>query len=89
MPQAQNVATQPSNLIDGHMSLLAAIFFTPRTHSDRSRANTRNEENKYESMYPADSDSCVGSIDSLDLPLQAHMLCGRGRRLCAVVEFGP
>ncbi|KAG1836825.1 hypothetical protein DFJ58DRAFT_817505 [Suillus subalutaceus] len=30
-------------------------------------------------------DSCDGSIDSLDLPLQAHMLPGRGRRLSAVV----
>ncbi|KIK36325.1 hypothetical protein CY34DRAFT_527898 [Suillus luteus UH-Slu-Lm8-n1] len=33
----------------------------------------------------ADSDSCDGSVDSLDLPLQAHMLTGRGRRLSAVV----
>ncbi|KAG2361899.1 hypothetical protein BDR07DRAFT_1091493 [Suillus spraguei] len=36
-------------------------------------------------MYFADSDSCNYSVDSLDLPLQAHMLSGRGRHLSAVV----
>ncbi|KAG2085065.1 hypothetical protein BD769DRAFT_1536568 [Suillus cothurnatus] len=38
-------------------------------------------------MYSADSDSCdgSGSVDSLDLPLQAHMLPGRGRCLSAVL----
>jgi hypothetical protein len=87
MPRAQNVSCQPSNLIDGNATLLAAhaIFAAPRTHSDRSRTNTRNEEDKDESMYSADSDSRDGSFDSLDLPLQAHMLRDRGRRLCAVV----
>ncbi|KAG1717259.1 hypothetical protein EDB19DRAFT_1386905 [Suillus lakei] len=87
MPQGQNVASQPSNLIDGHSTLLAAhaIFSTPRTHSDRFRTNSRNEEDDDELMYSADSDSCDGSVDSLDLPLQAHMLPGRGRCLSAVV----
>ncbi|KAG2031345.1 hypothetical protein BDR03DRAFT_116281 [Suillus americanus] len=89
MPRAQNVASQPSNLIDGHATLLAAhaIFSTPRTHSDRSTTSSQDEdpEDMDESMYSADSDSCDGSIDSLDLPLQAHMLPGRGKRLSAVV----
>ncbi|KAG1808038.1 uncharacterized protein BJ212DRAFT_1485318 [Suillus subaureus] len=87
MPRVQNVASQPSNLIDGHATLLAAhaIFSAPRTHSDRSRTSSRNEEDKDELMYSADSDLYDGSIDSLDLPLQAHMLPGRGRRLSAVV----
>ncbi|KAG1723266.1 hypothetical protein EDB19DRAFT_2029127 [Suillus lakei] len=87
MPQGQNMASQPSNLVDGHATLLAAhaIFSTPRTHSDRSRTNSRNEEDDDESIYSADSDSCDGSVDSLDLPLQAHMLPGRGRCLSAVV----
>ncbi|KAG1717685.1 hypothetical protein EDB19DRAFT_1179074 [Suillus lakei] len=87
MPQAQNMASQPSNLIDGHATLLAAhaIFSTPRTHSDRSRTNSRNEEDEDESMYSAGPDSCDGSVDSLDLPLQAHILPGRGRCLSAVV----
>jgi len=33
-------------------------------------------------MHSADSDSCDGSVDSLgglDLPLQAHMVPGRGK----------
>ncbi|KAG1777322.1 hypothetical protein EV702DRAFT_969844 [Suillus placidus] len=87
MPRAQNVASQPSNLIDGHATLLAAhaIFSTPRTHSGRSRTSSRNKGDMDESMYSADSDSCDGSVDSLDLPLQALMLPGRGRRLSAVV----
>jgi hypothetical protein len=132
MPRAQNVSCQPSNLIDGHATLLVAhaIFSAPRTYSDRARTNTRNEEDQDESMCSADqdesicssdqnesmcsadqdesicssdlkglicsadqdelissadSDSCDGSVDSLDLPLQAHMLTGRGRRLSAVV----
>ncbi|KIK46076.1 hypothetical protein CY34DRAFT_800766 [Suillus luteus UH-Slu-Lm8-n1] len=87
MALARKVAAQPSNLIDGHASLLTAhaIFSAPRTHPDRSRPYTRNEEDKDESMYSADSDLCDGSVDSLELPLQAHMLRGRGRRLCAVV----
>ncbi|KAG1746976.1 hypothetical protein EDB19DRAFT_336664 [Suillus lakei] len=87
MPQSQSMASQPSNLIDGYATLLAAhaIFSMPRTHSDNSRTNSRNEEDEDESMYSADSDSCDGSVDSLDLPLQAHMLPGRGRCLSAVV----
>ncbi|KAG2115581.1 hypothetical protein BD769DRAFT_1073401 [Suillus cothurnatus] len=89
MPRAQNVASQPSNLIDGHATLIAAhgIFSTPKTHSGSSRTSSRNEEDKDELMYSADSDSCdgSGSVDSLDLPLQAHMLPGRGRCLSAVL----
>ncbi|KAG2079289.1 hypothetical protein BDR04DRAFT_1086513 [Suillus decipiens] len=87
MPRAQNVASQPLNLIDGHATLLAAhaIFSTPRTHSNTSRTSSRNEEHEDESMHSADSDSSDGSVESLDLPLQAHMLPGRGRRLSAVV----
>ncbi|KAG2355005.1 hypothetical protein BDR07DRAFT_1464761 [Suillus spraguei] len=87
MPRAQNVASQPPNLIDGHATLLAAhaIFSTPRTHSDTSRTSLQNEEDEDESMHSADSDSSDGSVESLDLPLQAHMLSGRGRRLSAVV----
>ncbi|KAG1765235.1 hypothetical protein EDD22DRAFT_951225 [Suillus occidentalis] len=105
MSRAQNVSCQPSNLIDGHAILLVAqaIFSAPRTHSDRARTNTRNEEDQDESICSsdlnglicsadqdelissADSGSCDGSVDSLDLPLQAHMLTGRGRRLSAVV----
>ncbi|KAG1741780.1 uncharacterized protein EDB91DRAFT_1279845 [Suillus paluster] len=87
MPQAQNVASQPSNLIDGHATLLAAhaIFSAPRTHSDRYSTSSGSEEDEEELMYSADSDSCNGSLDSLDLPLQAHMLPGRGRCLSAVV----
>ncbi|KAG2756650.1 hypothetical protein P692DRAFT_20868302 [Suillus brevipes Sb2] len=38
-----------------------------------------------ESICSADSDPSDGSVDSLDLPLQAHMLPGRGRRLSVVV----
>ncbi|KAG2345373.1 hypothetical protein BDR05DRAFT_998507 [Suillus weaverae] len=87
MPRAQNMASQPSNLIDGHATLLAAhaIFLLPRTHSGRSRTSSRNNGDMDESMYSADSDSCDGSVDSLDLPLQALMLPGRGKRLFAVV----
>ncbi|KAG2753445.1 hypothetical protein P692DRAFT_201929235 [Suillus brevipes Sb2] len=114
MPRAQNVSCQPSNLIEGHATLLVAhaIFAAPRSHSDRARTNTRNEEDQDESMCSADqdesicsadqdestcstdqdesicsadSDPCDGSVDSLDLPLQALMLPGRGRRLSAVV----
>ncbi|KAG2358622.1 hypothetical protein BDR07DRAFT_1611788 [Suillus spraguei] len=87
MPRAQNVASQPLNLIDGRATLLAAhaIFSAPRTHSDTSRTSSRNEEDEDESMHSADSDSSDGSVESLDLPLQAHMLSGRGRRLSAVV----
>ncbi|KAG2358618.1 hypothetical protein BDR07DRAFT_1611785 [Suillus spraguei] len=87
MPRAQNVASQPLNLIDGRATLLAAhaIFSAPRTHSDTSRTSSRNEEDEDESMQSADSDSSDGSVESLDLPLQAHMLSGRGRRLSAVV----
>jgi hypothetical protein len=132
MPRAQNVSCQPLNLIDGHATLLVAhaIFSAPRTHSDRARTNTQNEEDQDDSMYSgdqdesmysadqdesicsadqdesissadqdelifsadqgesicsSDSDTCDGSVDSLDLPLQAHMLPGRGRRLAAVV----
>ncbi|KAG2358645.1 hypothetical protein BDR07DRAFT_1417213 [Suillus spraguei] len=89
MPRAQNVASQPLNLIDGHATLLAAhaIFSTPRTHSDTSRTSLGNEEDENESMHSADSDSSDGSVESLDLPLQAHMLSGRGRRLSAVVPI--
>ncbi|KAG2358643.1 hypothetical protein BDR07DRAFT_1379277 [Suillus spraguei] len=87
MPRAQNVASQPLSLIDGHATLLAAhaIFSAPRTHSDVPRTSSRNKEDEDESMYSMDSDSCDGSVDSLDLPLQAYMLPGRGRRLSAVV----
>jgi hypothetical protein len=114
MPRAQNVSCQPSNLIEGHATLLVghAIFAASRSHSDRARTNTRNEEDQDESMCFTDqdesvcsadqdesissadqdesissagSDPCDGSVDSLDLPLQAHMLPGRGRRLSAVV----
>ncbi|KAG2070359.1 hypothetical protein BDR04DRAFT_1118400 [Suillus decipiens] len=87
MPRARNVASQPLNFIDGHATLLAAhaIFSAPRTHSDISRSSSRNKEDEDESMYSVDSDSCDGSVDSLDLPLQAYMLPGRGRRLSAVV----
>ncbi|KIK37732.1 hypothetical protein CY34DRAFT_444008 [Suillus luteus UH-Slu-Lm8-n1] len=105
MPRAQNVSCQPSNLIDGYATLLVAhaIFSEPRTHSERARTNTRNEEDQDESISSsgqdelissadqdesicsADSDPCDGSVDSLDLPLQAHMLPGRGRRLSTVV----
>ncbi|KAG2366672.1 hypothetical protein BDR07DRAFT_1479897 [Suillus spraguei] len=86
MPQAQNVASQPLNLIDGCATLLAAhaIFSAPRTHSNTSRTISRNVEDEDESMHSADSDSSDGSLESLDLPLQAHMLSGRGRRLSAV-----
>ncbi|KAG2072976.1 hypothetical protein BDR04DRAFT_1152861 [Suillus decipiens] len=87
MPRAQNVESQPLNLIDGHATLLAAhaIFSTPRTHSDTSRTSLRNQEDEDESMHSVDSSSGDGSVESLDLPLQAHMLSGRGRRLSAVV----
>ncbi|KAG2363055.1 hypothetical protein BDR07DRAFT_1405521, partial [Suillus spraguei] len=76
MPRAQNVASQPLNLIDGRATLLAAhaIFSAPRTHSNTSRTSSRNEEDEDESMHSADSDSS-----------DAHMLSGRGRRLSAVV----
>ncbi|KAG0703490.1 hypothetical protein DFH29DRAFT_998484 [Suillus ampliporus] len=87
MPRVQKVATQPSNLIDGNATLLAAhaIFSTPITHSHRSSYSSGSRGDEDESMYSADSDSCNGSLDSLDLPLQAHMLSGRGRCLSAVV----
>jgi hypothetical protein len=87
MPRAQNVVSQPSNLIDGHATLLAAhaIFSTSGTHLDKFTTSSLNEEDKDESMYSADSDSCDGSVDSFDLPLQAHMLPGRGGCLSAVV----
>jgi hypothetical protein len=105
MPRAQIVSRQPSNLIDGHATLLVAhaIFAAPRTRTDISRTSSQYEEDQDESMCSTDqdesmcstdqdesmcstdSDSCDGSVDSLDLPLQAHMLRGRGRRLCAVL----
>ncbi|KAG2129702.1 uncharacterized protein EDB93DRAFT_1234381 [Suillus bovinus] len=89
MPRAQNAASQPSNLIDGHATLLAAhaIFSEPRTYSDVSMTSSLNEQDGDESIYSADCDSCDDddSVESLDLPLQAHMLPGRGRRLSAVI----
>ncbi|KIK42212.1 hypothetical protein CY34DRAFT_158399 [Suillus luteus UH-Slu-Lm8-n1] len=48
---------------------------------DESISSTDQDE----SICSADSDPCDGSVDSLDLSLQAHMLPGRGRRLSAVV----
>ncbi|KAG2358646.1 hypothetical protein BDR07DRAFT_1462916 [Suillus spraguei] len=83
MPRAQNVASQPLNFIDGRATFLAAHAMS--THSDLSRTSSRNEEDKDESMNSADSDLSDDSVDSLDLPLQVHMLPGRGRRLSAVV----
>ncbi|KAG0696443.1 hypothetical protein DFH29DRAFT_879354 [Suillus ampliporus] len=76
MPQAQNPGSQPSNMIDGHATLLAAhaIFSTPRTHSDTSSTSSGSGEDDDQLMHSATSDSCNGSLDSLDLPLQAHML---------------
>ncbi|KAG2072984.1 hypothetical protein BDR04DRAFT_1152865 [Suillus decipiens] len=87
MPRAQNVASQPLDLIDGCATLLAAhaIFSVPRTHSDTSRTSSQNKEDEDESMRSADSDSIDGSVESLNLPFQAHMLSGRGRRLLAVL----
>jgi hypothetical protein len=96
MPRAQNMSCQPEDLIEGLATLLVAhaIFFEPRTHSDRAGTNTRNKEDQDESMCSADqdesicsadSDPCDGVVDSLDLPLQALMLPGRGRCLSAVV----
>ncbi|KAG2129723.1 uncharacterized protein EDB93DRAFT_1234411 [Suillus bovinus] len=89
MPRAQNAASQPSNLIDGHATLLAAhaIFSEPRTYSDISMTSSLNEQDGDESIYSADCDSCDDddSVDSLDLPLQAHMLPGRGRCLSVVI----
>ena len=84
MPRAQNMASQPSDLIDGHATLIAAhaICSTPNIHSFRSRANSGSVEDEDFLMYSADSDSCDGSVDSLDgldLPLQAHMMLGRGK----------
>ncbi|OAX38629.1 hypothetical protein K503DRAFT_717925 [Rhizopogon vinicolor AM-OR11-026] len=120
MPRAQDVATQPSDLVDGHATLIAAhvIYSTPKTHSDRSSTNSGSGDYEDElmysadssrrvhsdrsrtssgsrdgedvSMYSADSDSCNGSLtldslDGLDLPLQAHILPGRGRWHYAVL----
>lgn len=81
------MATQPSDLIDGHATLLAthSIFAAPRTHADGSRNNSQYEEDHDESMRSANSDSYNGSVGSLYLPLQAYILSGRGRRLSAVV----
>lgn len=42
-------------------------------------------EDQDESVYSADSDTCDGLVDSLNLPKQAHMLRSRGKRICAVV----
>ncbi|OJA11657.1 hypothetical protein AZE42_08379 [Rhizopogon vesiculosus] len=90
MPRAQDAASQPSDLIDGHATLIAAhiICSTPRIHDDRSRTNSGNGEDEDELMHSADYDSCDGSVDSLDgldLPLQAHMLPGRGKWHYAVL----
>jgi hypothetical protein len=88
MPRAQNMTSQPLNLIDGHATLLAAhaILPTPRTNSDISTISSQIGEDESESAtYSADSDSCNDSVDSLDLPLQAHMLPGRGRHFYAVL----
>ena len=111
MPRAQNVTSQPSDLIDGHATLIAAhtIRSTPMNDPDRSGSSSGNREDedelmdsadsspmdhserssttdsprsaddKDESMYSADSGPCDGSLDGLDLPLQAHMLPGQGR----------
>ncbi|KAG0703486.1 hypothetical protein DFH29DRAFT_441140 [Suillus ampliporus] len=89
MPRAQNIATQPTDLIDGHAGLLVAhaIFSTHRNHPDRSSYSPGSRGDEDESMYSVDSDSCNGSVDSLDLPLQAHMLPGRGRCFSAVVPI--
>jgi hypothetical protein len=65
MPRAQNVSCQPLNLIDGHATLLVAhaIFSAPRTHSDRARTNTQNEEDQDDSMYSGDQDESMYSAD--------------------------
>jgi hypothetical protein len=57
---------------------------------DESTCSTDEDESictadQDESICSADSDPCDGSVDSLDLPLQALMLPGRGRLLSAVV----
>jgi hypothetical protein len=105
MPRAQNVTSQPSDLIDGHATLIAAHTIrsthrndpdrsgtrsgnredededsadpSPMDHSDRSSTtdSSGSADDEDESIYSADSGSC----DGLDLPLQAHMLPGRGR----------
>ncbi|OJA12707.1 hypothetical protein AZE42_02878 [Rhizopogon vesiculosus] len=102
MPRAQNVSSQPSDLIDGHATLIAAhvICSTPSTHLDRpstssgigddEMTSSGSRDSEGVSMYSADSDSCNGlltldSPDGLNLPLQAHMLPGRGRWHYAVL----
>lgn len=42
-------------------------------------------EDQDEPIYSADSETCDGLVDSLNLPKQAHMLRIRGKRICAVV----
>ncbi|KAG1744502.1 hypothetical protein EDD22DRAFT_1005603 [Suillus occidentalis] len=71
MPRAQNMSCQLLNLTDGHATLVAyAVFSVPRTHSDRARINTRNEEDLDDWICSADQDESISSADS-DLRLSA------------------
>jgi len=46
MPRAQNVASQPLDLIDGNATLIAAhvIYSTPSVHSDHPSSSQKGEE---------------------------------------------
>ncbi|OJA16885.1 hypothetical protein AZE42_08501 [Rhizopogon vesiculosus] len=74
MPRAQDVATQPSDLIDGHATLIAAhvICSTPSTHLDQPSTNSGSGDDEDELIHSADfSRSPVAHLalaggDSLD-----------------------
>ncbi|OJA12706.1 hypothetical protein AZE42_02879 [Rhizopogon vesiculosus] len=61
MPRAQDVATQPSKLINGHATLIAAhiICSTPKTHSDRSSTNSGSEDDEDYQLKKQGRRGCV------------------------------
>jgi hypothetical protein len=63
MPQAQDVISQPLDLVDGHATLIAAhvIYSTPKVHLDRSSTSSGKEQRGDELMHSADSSFSIHS----------------------------
>jgi hypothetical protein len=63
MPQAQDVMSQPLDLVDGHATLIAAhvIHSTPSVHLVRSGTSSRKEQQEDELMHSADSSFSIHS----------------------------
>ena len=71
MPRAQNVTSQPADLIDGHATLIAAhtIRSTPMSDPERLSSSSGNREDENE-----DSALNKGYMDSKCIPImfRAH-----------------